>query len=85
MSDIVITDQYQMVIHCTPLITDIMIIQKERDIRMDAMQDASLRHKAEHMSREAHMHLFEKWHRIEASLRSTANGLYIQAESESCL
>lgn len=85
MGDLVLTSQTQLVMYCTPIITDIMIIQQERDLRMNAMQDASHKHKAERISRDRHDHLFERWHQTEGELRSEANDLYIKAEAQGCL
>ena len=80
-----ITAQEQLVTQCSPIINDIMLIQSERDLRMEAMQQASKAHKNDEISTQAHTRLFEDWHQAEAQLRSAVNTLYIQAETDGCL
>lgn len=80
-----VQSQDLFIAQCTPIINDIMLIQSERDLRMEAMQRASRAHKNHEMSRESHTQLFDTWHQTEAQLRSSANRLFIQAETIGCL
>lgn len=78
-------EQQNMVTKCTPILSQIMSIQDERDVLMESMQAASRARKAREMSQEEHQVLFDDWHLKEGQLRSEVNDLYIQAEADGCL
>lgn len=70
---------------CTPILSEILSIQDERNILMDAMETDILLYKNGSISKDKYKEAYKKWLKDESVLRTKVTELYDTAYNIECL